>query len=332
VNVTRKNDRPARTTDWRSTDREEVAAAIATAFPGASGLALESTRKGFYYGHTIVPVDQITLVRYDNSACRFKGFYRDTLQFALPIRGGAILRGGAKEVESRPLRLATAVPSFQQFGIDVAPHTLTITVDVPLDLLINRTRSMVGRTRKPPDCITTVSLASALGVALQRNIQAAFEELIRLRDAQLSPLATASLEDLLLSLMIAALFPDKFSRSLAASEATIRATERARDFIHAFAGQPIKLSELAEGLEVSLRSLQLGFRKNYDCTPLQYLLTRRLDLARERLTLPEASDTVTSIALEAGFLNLGAFSRRYRARFGEYPSATLALSRRLRQT
>jgi transcriptional regulator GlxA family with amidase domain len=85
----------------------------------------------------------------------------------------------------------------------------------------------------------------------------------------------------------------------------------------------LRIADLAKTMGVTVRSLQIGFRRQFGCSPLQYLLTRRLELARERLMSPMPGDTITMIATEHGFMNLGKFASRYRARFCELPSETL---------
>ena len=59
---------------------------------------------------------------------------------------------------------------------------------------------------------------------------------------------------------------------------------------------------------------------------MQFLVSRRIELARERL-MGEGACTATSIALECGFSHYGRFVKAYRSRFGESPSATRAKCR-----
>lgn len=56
-------------------------------------------------------------------------------------------------------------------------------------------------------------------------------------------------------------------------------------------------------------------------SPMQYLRGVRLDRARE--DLQAGVGTVSDIAYQWGFTNLGRFARAYRERFGELPSDTL---------
>ncbi len=98
---------------------------------------------------------------------------------------------------------------------------------------------------------------------------------------------------------------------------------RAEEFIAAHADQHISLSTLAETTGVSGRALQAAFRKRHGCSPMQFMRSQRLLLARQRLLARPPGATVTEIALACGFVHLGRFSVQYRAVFGEAPSQTL---------
>jgi AraC-like DNA-binding protein len=104
---------------------------------------------------------------------------------------------------------------------------------------------------------------------------------------------------------------------------------RAEDFIRSHAGDDISMSDVARELGVSTRSVQATFRKYRGISPYAYLDAVRLGQARQRLVTIEPGETVASIALEAGFGHLGRFSGRYRRWYGESPSRTAALTRRL---
>jgi AraC-like DNA-binding protein len=86
-----------------------------------------------------------------------------------------------------------------------------------------------------------------------------------------------------------------------------------------------RVVEVAEALGVSTRALQQAFRGYAGITPHQYLLARKLHLARRQLTRALAiRSPVTDAAISSGFTHFGRFSGYYRSLFGEAPRDTLA--------
>jgi AraC family transcriptional regulator, ethanolamine operon transcriptional activator len=73
---------------------------------------------------------------------------------------------------------------------------------------------------------------------------------------------------------------------------------------------------------VSERELRRAFAAAYGVSPARFLRLRRLHLARSRLRDGPAG-TVTDVAVDLGFFDLGRFAGDYRLLFGEFPSATL---------
>lgn len=85
------------------------------------------------------------------------------------------------------------------------------------------------------------------------------------------------------------------------------------------------VADIARACRVSVRALQLAFRRHLDTTPMAYLRRVRLDRVRAELraAVPGDGTTVTGIAAKWGFLDGSRLSAHYRAAFGESPSQTL---------
>jgi transcriptional regulator GlxA family with amidase domain len=99
---------------------------------------------------------------------------------------------------------------------------------------------------------------------------------------------------------------------------------RAEQFIEKHARDAIALADLTGVAGVSTRALQMGFRRFPDTTPMAYLRSIRLELARPELAKAgRQGQSVATVANTLGFGHLGRFARDYGARFGELPSHTL---------
>lgn len=99
---------------------------------------------------------------------------------------------------------------------------------------------------------------------------------------------------------------------------------QAEDMMHAQSDEPISILEIAQALDVSLRSLQLAFAEVYGgLSPRDVLNRIRLDKARLRLLAANGEGQVTTVAMDSGFFHLGRFSQAYARAFGEKPSETL---------
>ncbi len=104
-------------------------------------------------------------------------------------------------------------------------------------------------------------------------------------------------------------------------QAVMRRFER---FLEENPDKSIYVPEVCAAIGVSGRTLRLHCEEHLGMGPHRYLWLRRMNFARKALAIadPKAA-SVTTIALDHGFGELGRFSVQYRELFGEPPSATL---------
>jgi AraC-like DNA-binding protein len=124
--------------------------------------------------------------------------------------------------------------------------------------------------------------------------------------------------------------PHNHRDALEVGESTIApaCVRRAERFMEDNATNAVGLSDVAAATGVSVRSLQMAFRRFRDTTPMARLRALRLELVREELARgTRDGTTVTSVAVAHGFGSPGRFAADYRARFGESPSETLRRGR-----
>ncbi|MFD9210886.1 AraC family transcriptional regulator [Streptomyces sioyaensis] len=88
------------------------------------------------------------------------------------------------------------------------------------------------------------------------------------------------------------------------------------------------VAEAAAAVQVSVRTLQEGFRRHFGMSPGHFLAEARLDRARQIIEeeMPVAAH-VADVAYRVGYMHLGRFAERYRERFGVTPSEALRARR-----
>ena len=144
---------------------------------------------------------------------------------------------------------------------------------------------------------------------------------------QLPDLAIAELEQALLVSFLCA-HTHNFSALLEkpAQPADPWRVRLAEAYIEANWNRPITVEAISQATGVSVRSIFKSFRDKRGCSPMSFVKGVRLRQAREMLRRAEAATSVTGVAFECGFHNLGHFAKEYRRLFGELPSETLNMA------
>jgi AraC-like DNA-binding protein len=102
---------------------------------------------------------------------------------------------------------------------------------------------------------------------------------------------------------------------------------RFEGFLEANPDKPLYLTEMCAAIGVAERTLRLACEEHLGMGPIRYLKLRRMHLVRRTLLRADQSTaTVTRLATDHGFWELGRFSVAYRALFGESPSESLRRS------
>lgn len=86
----------------------------------------------------------------------------------------------------------------------------------------------------------------------------------------------------------------------------------------------LKLEEFAKLTSRSLSAFKRDFKKLYKTTPGKWLLTKRLQYARQLLL--HSGKNISEIAFESGFENLSHFSRSFKQYYGVAPSSVTECS------
>jgi transcriptional regulator GlxA family with amidase domain len=108
---------------------------------------------------------------------------------------------------------------------------------------------------------------------------------------------------------------------------TRQIVHRAAEFLRAHVGEGVRIGEVSRAAGISERALRNAFHREHGLSPKQYDLRERLQGVRQALRDGPASTTVTKIASQYGFFELGRFAGIYKSVFGESPSQTIRMRR-----
>ncbi|MDR6871998.1 AraC-like DNA-binding protein [Bosea sp. BE125] len=190
------------------------------------------------------------------------------------------------------------------------------------------------RLRQPLEFGPDLDWGSGLATSLKRQLDFVMDEFQRPDGVASSPVALASLTDLLVALVLRGAphnYVDQLDR--AASAVVPAYIRRAEDFMRANGAEPIRIPQVAAAAGCSVRTLGHVFRHFRGSTPLGVLHAIRLELARDDLTRGASGfgasvASVATVARRYGFTNSSRFTAAFRRRFGETPSEAARRSAR----
>lgn len=90
-------------------------------------------------------------------------------------------------------------------------------------------------------------------------------------------------------------------------------------FIHRHYAEKLTVTQIANAVGVSEREVTRSFRKDLNQTPIEYLISYRLNEAKKLLA--ESSLTITEICYQCGFSDSAYFGKVFRRAYGIAPSA-----------
>ncbi|MEU4426514.1 helix-turn-helix transcriptional regulator [Actinoplanes sp. NPDC024001] len=192
--------------------------------------------------------------------------------------------------------------------------------------VLNRVAAAAPGRRPAPLRFTSLEPRSPRAAADWAATQAYVSGLLENQETATAPLVVAAVTQLLAAVTLAtfpntALVDPTVTDRHDASPASLR---RAIAYIESHASEDISSADIAAAANVSVRAVQLAFRRHRGMTPLAYLRQVRLDAVhRELLGGDPERVKVSAVAARWGFADPSRFSALYRATYGVTPSTTL---------
>jgi len=258
----------------------------------------------------------------------FKARFHDFNAFVgspAPLKGAGVHEVGGTEVTVSKGHGVVLSPGgvTLQFG----PQFEHLSLGVRPDVLTRKLAAIVGDLRLGPLRFDPAAVASApQAKRLERLVQFVATE-VEL-SWPMPPIMQSELQQAMMTSFLLANANNYSALLLDEPEAAAPWQVRiAEQFIEANWDQPITIEALAAATNVSARSLFASFKSGRGYSPMDFVKRVRLGRAWQKLSRPRAETSVSAVAFECGFGNLGHFARDYRHHFGERPSGTLRRGR-----
>lgn len=307
---------------FQTTDVDAARAAVAQKFC-AHDLLPGSNHRQFDVCHNHVAGAGLSL-NYLRYGCDVKINPGELTHFYLiqiPLSGTALVQNGRKQVAASDKTASVLNPTRETRMLwNKGCEKLLLQID--RDTLTRTAETLIGKTLPCPVVFDPwVELNAPELRKWLENLWSACRLAQRgLAFGQKPPKHQALIEEELITGFLLAQ-PSTISHLLAVQPGLVSCKQmhRARLFIMEKLTEPMTISQIAEAAGCSVRSLQLGFQKQFACTPKQYLKTQQLNHAHLLLQSLPPDTLVSDIAFDSGFSHLGRFSVDYRKSFGRTP-------------
>ena len=324
-------DGPLRAYERYRTKDPAQASALSAAILSANQLVVRDHDRRFEATCRAVRVHSASLLYMtygtDVVVDRLSASRREYLAILLPVDGQLRLRHQGREFDILAGETAgiTCSPEalHAQFGGQASVLTLCVdlhAVELALGNLL----------LEPPPADLCLQSGPVAGPA-RRSLTGTAELLAASYDGKdpgspLPPAVTRRLEEQILFTVLLGLDHNYRARLLGEGTRPRRRTVReAIDLVSAEEEATWTIPELARAVGVTVRALELGFRKEFGKTPREFVRDRRLMRAHDELQRANPGDgtTVTDVACRWGFWHAGRFATSYIKRFGVRPATTL---------
>lgn len=185
-------------------------------------------------------------------------------------------------------------------------------------------RALVGHELTAPPATRALRPPPALMSRLQALHRSASDLAATAPDILAHPEVAKARDQELIRAMVACLANPETEERYGSCRPRIPVMLRFEQILDAKADRPLYVADICAEMGVSDRTLRLHCQEQLGMSPHRYLWLRRMNLARRALAIAAATEkTVTAIANDHGFGELGRFAVAYRRLFGELPSVTL---------
>jgi AraC-like DNA-binding protein len=298
-----------------------------TYFAGIRNLAIEGvvTRRGEFRAEaTRIDLHRLWMHRFEESLPRIMKITpsgkRSLILFATNPNQSIMQINGVDTPQKHIANFGLDWPYYLRSSAACRWGTMSL---VPEDLAV-ASEALTGRPLAPPSFPHRVKPYVAAMSRLLQLHEAASHLAKTAPDILAKPEVARAIEQALIEVMVLCLTEGHSDnvRNVHRHRATVM--QRLEEVLDTNPEKPLYLPELCATVGASYTSLRDCCQDYFGMSPKRYLWLRRMHLARRALRSADAeTSTVTEIATNYGFCELGRFAVAYRSLFGETPSAAL---------
>jgi AraC-like DNA-binding protein len=288
-----------------------------------------SARKASKVGMTLnaVSVGRVTagFMRFQD-AVRIDTAEAQNFHVDIPTTQRATMRAALAAPVYATSRTAGVFMPGRPVTLDCSERFSQLSLMIPREQVLFELGQLLGENPTSPlEFRAELSLADPGGRSIMQTVRMIDTAAAQTRGPLSHPLAAQRLEEALIQSLLFGQPHNYTERLTSPSRAAGRTpVSRAVKLMRSDPAKPWTVGELAANVSMSARSLQEGFRRSLDTTPMAYLRQLRLEKAHNELAAAEPGTlTVTEVATHWGFLHLSRFAATYASAFGEHPSTTL---------
>jgi AraC-like DNA-binding protein len=197
-------------------------------------------------------------------------------------------------------------------------------ISLTLEDLVAAGQAIIGRELAAPSFTYRIRPPPSLFARLSSLHEAAGHLAKTAPDILSRPEVARALEQALVHAMVSCISGGVTAEASTAHHRHAVVMRRLEELLEANPDRTLYLAELCVATGASDRTLRACCQEHLGMSPMRYLWLRRMHLARRALRVADpAAATVTEIATNYGFWELGRFSVAFRSLFGESPSAAL---------
>jgi AraC-like DNA-binding protein len=309
------------------TDPDDYAAAIR-----ATKAEINVTGRGRFTGKIIrIDLHRLWMQRFSDNLPRVghSANMADRAIFSFRTEPGPSLLAGGMELQPTSIVRHSEGQSYHRRTSGFASYGSML---LPVEEMAALGEAMAAVDLTPPSDAMLITPPPAAMTRLQRLHAAAGHLAENAPEVIANPEAARGLEQLLIQALVECLSIGETSEDRPALRQHAMILRRFRRAVEDNPGQALYIPELCKAIGASDRTLRLCCQEQLGMSPKQYLLLRRMHLARRALRDSAPGETtVTDIATRHGFWQFGWFAGQYRSLFGEAPSTTLHRPREERE-